>query len=76
MAIADVYDALRSQRCYKPPFDHEKSIAIMQKGRGTHFDPLAFDAFSRCEQRIIEISKQYTDEEESIEELGGIESSL
>jgi putative two-component system response regulator len=76
MAIADVYDALRSQRCYKPPFDHEKSIAIMQKGRGTHFDPLAFDAFSRCEQRIIEISKRYTDEEESIEELGGIESSL
>jgi len=39
MAITDVYDALRSQRPYKEPFSHEKSIEIIIEGSGTAFDP-------------------------------------
>jgi len=45
MAIADVYDALRAQRCYKLPFSHEDSTAIIQKGSGTQFDPGIVEVF-------------------------------
>src|SRR3954464_13912150 len=45
MAVADVYDALISRRVYKPPFPHEKSVAIIKEGRGKHFDPYMVDAF-------------------------------
>ncbi len=45
MAIADVYDALISQRPYKKPFTHEQAVEIITEGRGTHFDPLLADLF-------------------------------
>lgn len=45
MALADVYDALTSVRCYKPPFSHEKSTEIILEGKGKHFDPDVVDAF-------------------------------
>jgi response regulator RpfG family c-di-GMP phosphodiesterase len=39
VAIIDVYDALVSQRPYKGPYSKEKSIALIEDGVGTHFDP-------------------------------------
>jgi len=39
MAIADVYDALVSERPYKKPFTHEEAVQIIKDGSGTHFDP-------------------------------------
>ncbi|HHZ02012.1 MAG TPA: HD domain-containing protein [Tissierellia bacterium] len=39
MAIADVYDALRSKRIYKEAFSHEKSMDIIVASSGSHFDP-------------------------------------
>ncbi len=45
MAVADVYDALRMERCYKPAFPHDRAVAIIQEGRGTQFDPVVVDAF-------------------------------
>lgn len=45
MAVADVYDALRSSRHYKKGFTREKSIAILKESRGTHFDPDITDIF-------------------------------
>jgi putative two-component system response regulator len=44
-AIADVFDALSSPRCYKPAFPEEKVLAIMHEGRGRHFDPDLLDTF-------------------------------
>ena len=38
-AVADVFDALSSKRPYKPAFPLERCFAIMEEGRGTHFDP-------------------------------------
>jgi HD-GYP domain-containing protein (c-di-GMP phosphodiesterase class II) len=45
-AIADVFDALTSRRPYKDPFSLEKTMAIVEEGRGTHFDPALVDAFA------------------------------
>lgn len=55
MALADVYDALRSKRPYKEPFSHEKSCAIILEGKGTHFDPAVIDAFQEVEDRFAQI---------------------
>jgi len=45
MAIADVYDALVSERPYKKAFSHEEAVAIIKKDSGTHFDPKLVEAF-------------------------------
>jgi HD-GYP domain-containing protein (c-di-GMP phosphodiesterase class II) len=45
-AIADVFDALTSRRPYKEPFSFEESMHILEKGRGTHFDPALLDLFA------------------------------
>ncbi|MCM1024020.1 MAG: HD-GYP domain-containing protein [Prevotella sp.] len=45
MAVADVYDALISKRCYKSAMPVEKACAIIREESGTHFDPKVVDAF-------------------------------
>lgn len=55
VAIADVYDALRSKRKYKPAFTHEKSFEILLNDAGIHFDP-----------KIIKVLKLYEKELESL----------
>lgn len=55
MALADVYDALRSKRVYKPGYSHEKSAAIIAQGRGQHFDPLLVDIFQQNEEAFFKI---------------------
>ncbi|MGL5288881.1 MAG: HD-GYP domain-containing protein, partial [Aeromonas sp.] len=62
MAVADVYDALISERVYKRAFSHEEAKAIIIKGRGTHFDPALVDAFIACEARFIEIAAHIQDQ--------------
>jgi len=55
MAIADVYDALRSKRPYKEPFSHEKSYGIIVEGAGRHFDPVVVEAFIALESQFAGI---------------------
>ena len=55
MALADVYDALTSERRYKPAFSHEKSRDIILEGRGIHFDPAVIDAFLVLEDQFRDI---------------------
>jgi putative two-component system response regulator len=45
VAIADVYDALRMKRSYKPAIEHEKAVTMMMDSRGVQFDPVLLDAF-------------------------------
>ena len=52
MAIADVYEALRSKRPYKEPFSAEKSRAIIEESSGTHFDPKLVTVFLKNIKKI------------------------
>ena len=61
MALVDVYDALRSKRCYKESFSHEESVEIISKGRGTQFDPIIIDAFLRIKNEFMNISIELAD---------------
>jgi len=45
VALADVYDALSSKRCYRPAFSHEDSRRMIEEGDGTQFDPDVVTAF-------------------------------
>ena len=45
VALSDVFDALSSKRVYKSEFDFEASVAIIEEGRGKHFDPFVVDCF-------------------------------
>ena len=47
MALADVYDALRSRRTYKDAFTAEETERIIRAGRGTQFDPAVVEAFEQ-----------------------------
>lgn len=66
MAVADVYDALISRRCYKPPFPHEDAFQIMREARGKIFDPLILDAFFSIEEKIRAIASRFQDEDERV----------
>ena len=44
-AIVDVFDALSTSRPYKEPYGYRQSIAILQEGQGSHFDPELLDTF-------------------------------
>jgi len=56
MAIADVYDALISERPYKKPFSHEEAVNIIKNGSGSHFDPNLVKVFLEHETDFREVS--------------------
>jgi putative two-component system response regulator len=52
MAIADVYDALVSERPYKMPFTHEEAVTIITRDSGKHFDPKLVEVFTRVQTKM------------------------
>jgi response regulator RpfG family c-di-GMP phosphodiesterase len=48
VSIADVYDALRSPRVYKPALSHAVTVEMLLQGFGTQFDPALLEAFREC----------------------------
>jgi putative two-component system response regulator len=61
VAIADVYDALRMRRSYKPPFDHTASVNKMMEAKETHFDPALLDTFYTMADRFGDIYEKHRD---------------
>ncbi len=61
MAVADIYDALISRRCYKEAFPHDRAKAIMRELCGTTFDPVVLDAFLAIEPEILQIAERFRD---------------
>ena len=68
-AIADAFDALTSKRPYKEPFSVEKSLAIIRKGKGSHFDPDVVDAFFAIQDEILIIKKEYDDDNQQASDI-------
>lgn len=57
VAVADVYDALRSDRPYKKAFSHETAIQIILGDAGTHFDPTLIKALEAIEGQFREVKR-------------------
>jgi adenylate cyclase len=60
MAIADVYDALISDRPYKKGISHEKAVEIILADRGSQFDPQLIDVFAEVHASFHAIAEQFT----------------
>lgn len=60
-AVADVFDALSSKRCYKGAFPLQRCFEIIESERGTHFDPAVVDVFLARRNEITEIHNRYAD---------------
>jgi putative two-component system response regulator len=64
-ALADVYDALTSKRCYKPAYSHAMTKRFLLANRGTKFDPDIVDVFFDIEHEFCEVQDRLGDQEPS-----------
>jgi len=60
-ALADVFDALGSQRCYKEAWDDEKIFSLLKEESEKHFDPKLVELFFENFEAFDEIRKKYKD---------------
>ena len=56
MALADVYDALTTERPYKNIYSHEQAREIINQQRALHFDPIIIDSFEQIHEAFKKIS--------------------
>jgi response regulator RpfG family c-di-GMP phosphodiesterase len=61
VAVADVYDALRSRRVYKPAYPHAEAVAQMVDRSPGHFDPALLDVFRRCGDGFDRVYRETAD---------------
>jgi len=59
MALADVFDALVSKRCYKEKFSYDKAFSIIEESCGTHFDPKLCVEFLKCRTQLEKLFDSY-----------------
>ncbi|MCR4579964.1 MAG: HD domain-containing protein [Treponema sp.] len=52
MAVADVFDALIAERCYKKPMSYEDAFALIEREAGEHFDPEVVELFMELKDEI------------------------
>ena len=67
--VADVFDALASDRPYKKAFPIEKIVEIMEEGRGQFFDPRLLQLFMDNLQQFIQIRESLKDHQEDVDPL-------
>ena len=63
VAVADVFDALTSDRPYKKAWTVEDALNLLQEGSGRHFDPACVDAFLASRDEMMAIRERYRDED-------------
>ena len=59
MAMADVYDAVRSNRCYKPALPHDEACRQILGAAGSHFDPAVVAAFQGVQQEFDKVWRDH-----------------
>ena len=64
--VADVFDALMSERPYKLAWTMERTLEYMREQRGRHFDPACIDAFFSQLEKIVSIKNQFSDQAQSV----------
>lgn len=62
MAVADVFDAITTKRCYKDAMPVKKAWSIIRSERGTHFDPVVVDAFFNARYEIEDAMKKFAED--------------
>jgi HD-GYP domain-containing protein (c-di-GMP phosphodiesterase class II) len=72
VAIADVYDALRSKRSYKEPWPEEQVLAEIRKLSGIKFDPELVDIFFEILPNIRQVQALYPEQDESALDIEAI----
>lgn len=60
-ALADVFDALGSERAYKKAWPTEKAVALVREERGRHFDPALVDVFLDNLDVIVDVRSRFAD---------------
>lgn len=60
-ALADVFDALTSERPYKPAWTVEASLELIRARSGTHFDPALVDALIEQLPAVLAIRERFSD---------------
>jgi PAS domain S-box-containing protein len=75
VALADVYDALTSERRYKRAFSHEEAKAVILAERGGQFDPVVVDAFLEVEDEFCRIRERIGANGAECEPMRGREAS-
>ncbi|MBX3728008.1 MAG: response regulator [Candidatus Sumerlaeia bacterium] len=66
VAVADVYDALRSRRCYKQSLPEDEALCIIRQGAGNHFDPEVADTFLRIAGDIADVWDDFAQQGDNI----------
>jgi len=67
LAIADVYDALISDRVYKAGIPHSQAVGIIFQGRASQFDPEMVDAFIEIEHQFQSIAQEHPNTEQDMQ---------
>ena len=62
MALADVYDALCSDRCYRKSLPHDEVTIMIENESGKHFDPVIVKAFLGIESEFDRIRREFRDD--------------
>ena len=62
MAVADVFDALTSDRSYKKAWTLERASSYLRENTGTHFDPACVDAFFAQWGEVLEVHSRFQDD--------------
>ncbi|SFL26651.1 GAF domain-containing protein [Paenibacillus sp. 1_12] len=71
-AIADVFDALGSERVYKQAWELDRILNLFKEERGEHFDPVVVDAFIAQLPEILKVRESYSDIALAEKDKGGI----
>jgi len=66
VALADVWDALTTRRCYKPAFGLQASTDMIVKASGAHFDPDVVEAFKKAHEEFQFILAEFQDKPDSL----------
>jgi putative two-component system response regulator len=67
VAVADVYDALISNKVYKTGVSHEEAVQIIFSERASHFDPDVVDAFIEVSPEFAAIAQRFADNEDDMQ---------